>query len=157
MACITGTWLSGPQAALPKSTDGREQSYRGEFLGFPQEGPGSLVGSGRRIAALLVDWVMAVGVASLITGDFFDGMTSTVTLMVWFAVGVVTVALFNFTPGQFVLGLQVARIEGPIRVGFVRALGRQALLVFVIPATITDIDGRGMQDRATGTLLVKSR
>ncbi|MCJ0903824.1 RDD family protein [Rhodococcus sp. ARC_M6] len=157
MARITGSWLSGPEAALPKNSDGREQVYRGELLGFPQEGPGSLVGSGRRLAALMIDWLMAVGVATLITGDFFDGKTSTITLMVWFAVGVVTVGLFNFTPGQFVVGLQVARIEGPIRVGLVRALARQALLVFVIPATITDIDGRGMQDRATGTLLVRSR
>ncbi|TSD47953.1 RDD family protein [Rhodococcus sp. KBS0724] len=157
MARITGTWLSGPQAALPKNADGREQAYRGENLGFPQDGPGSLVGSGRRLGALMIDWVMAVGVASLITGDFFDGQTSTITLIVWFIVGVLTLTLFNFTPGQFVMGLQVARIEGPIRVGFVRALARQALLVFVIPATITDIDGRGMQDRATGTLLVRSR
>ena len=38
-------------------------------------------------------------------------------------------------------------------VGIVRALARQVLLVFVIPALITDLDGRGMHDRATGTAL----
>lgn len=75
----------------------------------------------------------------------------------WFVVGVLTVTLFSFTPGQYLVGLQVARVDAPARVGPVRALARQLLLVFIAPAIVTDVDGRGLQDRATGTALVRSR
>ncbi|MFD4369818.1 RDD family protein [Rhodococcus sp. NPDC058521] len=159
MARITGSWLSGPSAALPEGVDGRTpQKYRGERLGLPADGPGSLSGTGRRVAALMVDWLTSAGVAALFLGEgALQGAIGTITLMVWFVVGVVTVSIFSFTPGQFCMGVQVARIDGPHRVGVRRALGRQALLVFVVPGTITDIDGRGMQDRATGTALIRTR
>ncbi|MCQ4118983.1 RDD family protein [Rhodococcus tibetensis] len=158
MARITGSWLSGPSAALPNGAPEAQQSYRGERLGLPAGGPGALVGTGRRLAALMIDWVSSAGVAALIIGDNpLEGPLSTVTLLVWFVVGIAAVTLFSFTPGQLCLGMRVARVDGPARVGFVRALVRQALLVFVVPGTITDVDGRGMQDRATGTALVRTR
>lgn len=157
MARITGSWLSGPTAALPLDDDGTPK-YRGERIGLPESGRGSLVGSGRRVAALMIDWVMAGGVSVLLLGgDALDSRLSSVVLMVWFVVGVVTVTLFSFTPGQYCVGLQVARVDRPVPVGIVRALARQVLLVFMVPALITDTDGRGMHDRATGTALVRSR
>ncbi|MFF0816972.1 RDD family protein [Rhodococcus sp. NPDC003318] len=156
MARMTGSWLSGPSAALPLDDDGTK--YRGERIGLPETGPGSLVGSGRRLGALMLDWLMAGGVSILILGgDALDSRLSSVILMVWFVVGVVTVTLFSFTPGQYIVGLQVARIDKPVGVGIVRALARQVLLVFMVPPLITDTDGRGMHDRATGTALVRSR
>ncbi|MGW6379159.1 RDD family protein [Rhodococcus sp. NPDC055112] len=158
MARSTGSWLSGPSAALPKGEDGTENLYKGERLGLPESGPGSLVGTGRRLAAFMIDWLMGGGVALLILGgDALDGRLGSIILMVWFAVGVVTVSLFSFTPGQYCVGLQVARVDAPVPVGIVRALARQVLLVFVVPALITDLDGRGMHDRATGTALVRTR
>ncbi|MEV0948343.1 RDD family protein [Rhodococcus sp. NPDC049939] len=159
MARITGSWLSGPSSALPDGADSMKQAYRGERLGLQEDGPGALASTGRRLAALMIDWVSSAGIAALIIGDrFYEGPFSTVTLAVWFVIGIVTVTLFSFTPGQFCLGIHVARVDGLApRVGFVRALGRQALLSVVIPGTITDVDGRGMQDRATGTALVRTR
>ncbi|NLU82861.1 RDD family protein [Rhodococcus sp. HNM0569] len=159
MARITGSWLSGPSAALPKDADGSAQAYRGERLGLPADGPGALSGNGRRLWALLVDWLLSMGVAMLIVRgeQAFEGPVSTVTLLVWFVMGVVCVSLFSFTPGQLLFGIQVARVDAPAKVGFVRALGRQLLLSFVVPALVADIDARGMQDRATGTGLVRSR
>ncbi|MFD1813107.1 RDD family protein [Rhodococcus gannanensis] len=157
MARMTGSWLSGPTAALPLDDDGTPK-YRGERLGLPEIGPGSLVGTGRRLGALMLDWLMAGGVSILILGgDALDSRLSSVVLLVWFVVGVVTVTLFSFTPGQYIVGLQVARIDKPVGVGIVRALARQVLLVFMVPPLITDIEGRGMHDRATGTALVRSR
>lgn len=154
---MTGSWLSGPTAALPLDDDGTPK-YRGQRLGLPETGPGSLVGSGRRLAALMLDWLMAGGVSILILGgDALDSRLSSVVLLVWFVVGVLTVTLFSFTPGQFIVGLQVARIDKPVGVGIVRALARQILLVFMVPPLITDVEGRGMHDRATGTALVRSR
>ncbi|MGX7728680.1 RDD family protein [Rhodococcus sp. 2H158] len=158
MARMTGSWLSGPAAAIPKGQE-KAQDYRGQLLGLPQDGPGALAGTGRRASALAIDWFTSVGIATAIVGErpFENPQLSTYTLLVWFVVGVLTVTLFSFTPGQYLVGLQVARVDAPVRVGPVRALARQMLLVFIAPAIVTDVDGRGLQDRATGTALVRSR
>lgn len=151
---MTGSWLSGPAAANPREP----QNFRGEELGLPREGVGSLAGTGRRILALMIDWAMSIGVASLILGGYTTtGPISTVVLVVWFVVGLVSVTGFSFTPGQLVVGIAVARVDSNDRVGFVRALVRQLIILFVVPAVVTDMDGRGMHDRATGTALVRSR
>lgn len=127
-------------------------------MGLPQQGVGALAGTGRRVLALVLDWTMATGVASLVLGGYTtSGLISTIVLAVWFGVGLVSVSLFSFTPGQFIAGIQVARIDAPARVGFVRALVRQLILLFVVPAVVTDMDGRGMHDRATGTALLRTR
>jgi uncharacterized RDD family membrane protein YckC len=108
----------------------------------------------RRVVAMLVDWLIAVGISALIA----RGMpASSVNLILWFVIGVAAVTLFGFTPGQYFLRIRVIRVDAEAPVGFLRALGRQALLVFVIPALFTDEDGRGMHDRATGTAVVRSR
>ncbi|MBF6330253.1 RDD family protein [Nocardia transvalensis] len=152
MGRITGSWLSGPNAADPG--DPAPGEYPGELLGLPESGAGSLASMMRRIVALFVDWFIAMGIAALIVRG---GSVNTVTLLVWFVIGIVTVTLFGFTPGQFFLRLRVIRIDAAVPVGFVRALARQVLLIFVVPALFTDSDGRGMHDRATGTALVRSR
>ncbi|MFC6013427.1 RDD family protein [Nocardia lasii] len=151
MARITGTWLSGPSA---ESGDSDVVGYPGELYGLPREGAGSLAPTWRRVVALFADWFIAVGIAAAITGTF---ESSSVPLMVWFVVGVAAVTLFGFTPGQYFLRMRVLRIDAPVPVGFVRALARQLLVVFVIPALFTDADGRGMHDQATGTALVNAR
>ncbi len=203
MARITGSWLSGPNAA--DSGDSLPDEYPGKLLGLPKSGVGSLVPMSRRIAGMFVDWVIATGIAALIVRpdpariiarahvaagqqppSNFEAVTSalsTPTFLVWFVVGVVTVTLFGFTPGQFFLRMRVVRVDlmealaeqgkgsAPARgrqgqqkppgfdapIGIVRALVRQVLLVFVVPALFADSDGRGMHDRATGTGLARTR
>lgn len=152
MARITGSWLSGPNAGDPGEPGAEE--YPGKLLGLPESGAGSLAPMVRRIVALFVDWFIAMGIAALIVRG---GSVNTMTLVVWFVIGVVTVTLFGFTPGQFFLRMRVIRIDADATVGIVRALARQVLLVFVVPALFTDSDGRGMHDRATGTALLRSR
>ncbi|MGN5240643.1 MULTISPECIES: RDD family protein [unclassified Rhodococcus (in: high G+C Gram-positive bacteria)] len=158
MARMTGSWLSGPSAALPPGQAG-EQKYPGEGLGLPEHGPGSLVSSAKRVLALAIDWFSSMAIAMVLVGDnpLESPSLSAYTLLIWCGVGIVTVTLFSFTPGQFIAGLQVVRVDAPVRVGLIRALARQVLLVFIAPALVTDIDGRGLQDRATGTALVRSR
>ncbi|MGW4366966.1 RDD family protein [Nocardia takedensis] len=150
MARITGSWLSGPSA---ESNDPATPEFPGEHLGLPRTGAGSIAGQLRRIAAMFVDWLTAVGISLLILRH----VNANLPLAIWFAVGVLAVTLFGFTPGQYFLRLRVIRIDQPVGVGFVRALARQVLLLFVVPALFTDADGRGMHDRATGTAVVNSR
>ncbi len=176
MARATGSWLTGPTET---PGDPEPSEYPGEHIGLPRSGAGSLVGMARRITAMAVDWVIAMGIAALIVRpnpdriiaetelpagvaeptafEAVSGALSTPTWLVWMAIGLLAVALFGFTPGQYFLRLRVIRIDAPVRVGFLRALARQVLLTFVVPALFTDGDGRGMHDRATGTAVVRTR
>jgi uncharacterized RDD family membrane protein YckC len=155
MGRITGSWLSGPQSALQNGAD--VGAYRGEQLGLPEAGPGALATSWHRCVGLLVDWLMCGGISLLFVQDLESSSLSTVVLLVWFVVGAAAVTAFGFTPGQFITGLRVARVDGGVRVGLLRALSRQILIVFLVPPLINDTDGRGLHDRATGTALVRAR
>jgi uncharacterized RDD family membrane protein YckC len=131
--------------------------YPGERLGLPPDGPRSVAGFGRRILALLVDWLIAYGLAALAMslGWLTPPMLSTAVLLVWLVLGVVFVRLFAFTPGQFVLGLMVISVDDRLHVGIGRALVRGVLVALVVPPLFADSDGRGLQDRFSATAVVR--
>jgi len=124
---------------------------------LPEHGPGSLVGMGRRLAALVVDWLLAYGLAALgmTFGLISPRVMSTAILVVWLVLGVLAVRLFSFTPGQFALGLRVASIDDRLHVGLGRVATRGLLIALVVPALFVDVDGRGIQDRVTATAVVR--
>ncbi|WP_204081471.1 RDD family protein [Mycobacterium riyadhense] len=131
--------------------------YPGEALGLPRTGPGSLAPMGRRFMALLIDWLIAYGLAllTLELGVVSQAMLATVVLVIWLVLGVVSVRLFGFTPGQLALGLAVASVDGRLPVGIGRLAIRGLLIGLVVPPLFTDSDGRGLQDRLTGTAVVR--
>lgn len=151
MAREIGSWLSGPQSL--SSGDG----YPGQRLGMPEHGPGSLARAGRRAVALLVDWLIAYGLAGLglSLGLFSSAFLATGVLLIWLVLGVASVRLFGFTPGQYLLGLRVASVDNRMHVGTGRALARGLLIALVLPALFTDVEGRGIQDRLTATAVVR--
>ncbi|WP_104150829.1 RDD family protein [Mycobacterium intracellulare] len=132
-------------------------AYPGEKLGLPESGPGSLARMGRRLGALTIDWLIALGLAALAMrlGWLPEGALATAELVIWFVLGVVSVRLFGFTPGQLALGLQVVTVDGRGLVGTGRAVVRGLLVGTVVPALFTDWDGRGLQDRLTATAVVR--
>jgi uncharacterized RDD family membrane protein YckC len=138
-------------------TPGSRPAYPGETLGLPESGPGALAPMGRRLAALLVDWLICYGLALLALGlgAISTEMLSTAILVIWFLVGLVAVRLFGFTPGQLALGLGVVAVDGRVPVGIGRVAARGLLIGLVIPALFTDWDGRGLHDRVTGTAVVR--
>ncbi|MGA8331214.1 MAG: RDD family protein [Mycobacterium sp.] len=145
-----------PSGSAPVGSE-QPRGYPGEALGLPEHGAGSLVGMGRRLAALIVDWLLAYGLAALGTtfGLISPRVMSTAILVIWLVLGVLAVRLFAFTPGQFALGLQVASIDDRLHVGLGRAAARGLLIALVVPALFVDADGRGIQDRVTGTAVVR--
>lgn len=149
-----GDWLSG--AELPEPSTGRGD-YPGQRLGLPQTGPGSLAGMGRRMAALLVDWLIAYGLAGLLmaVGLYPIAWLSTAVLVIWLVLGAASVRLYGFTPGQLAVGLRVASVDHRMHVGIGRAFVRGVLVGLVIPALFTDSDGRGIQDRVTATAVLR--
>jgi uncharacterized RDD family membrane protein YckC len=124
---------------------------------LPESGPGSLAPMGRRVVALLIDWLISYGLALLAlgAGAISKAMLSTAILVIWLLLGVVAVRLFGFTPGQLALGLQVAAVDGRVPVGVGRLAVRGLLIGVVIPPLFVDSDGRGLQDRVTGTAVVR--
>jgi len=134
-----------------------DSGYAGEGLGLPASGPRSLAGFGRRVLALLIDWLIAYGLAALGMSLGWWTLTtlSTAVLVVWFVIGVVSVRLFGFTPDQLALGLMVISVDDRQHVGIGRAAVRGLLIALVVPPLFADSDGRGLQDRLTATAVVR--
>ncbi|SDC21274.1 RDD family protein [Streptomyces prasinopilosus] len=147
-----GSWLSGPRAALEEA--GAEFGYRGEQLGLPEDGPGSLARPGRRIGALAVDWALCLLIAYGLITDGYGQSTGNWALLLFFALSVLTVGTVGFTPGKRLFGLRVVAL-GSGRVQPVRALIRSALLCLALPALVWDRDGRGLHDRLARTVEVR--
>lgn len=141
------------------STQGAGNSrYPGEQLGLPETGPGSSAPMSRRLLALLVDWLIAAGLALLIErGDLLSSMLQSMQWIVWFVIGVIAVRLWRFTPGQYMAGIHVMPADGTVDVGIGRAFVRNLLITLIVPPLITDVDGRGLHDRATRTVMVRGR
>ncbi|MEF9903330.1 RDD family protein [Streptomyces sp. P9-A2] len=148
-----GSWLSGPRAALEEA--GAEFGYRGEQLGLPEDGPGSIAPPGRRIGALAVDWALCVLIAYGLITDGYGQSTGNWALLLFFALSVLTVGTVGFTPGKRLFGLRVVAL-GSGRVQPVRGLVRSALLCLAVPALIWDRDGRGLHDRLARTVEVRA-
>ncbi|WP_149551382.1 RDD family protein [Streptomyces marokkonensis] len=148
-----GSWLSGPRAALEEA--GAEFGYRGEQLGLPESGPGSIARPGRRLGALAVDWGLCMLIAYGLVTDGYDGQaTGNWALLVFFVLSVLTVGTVGFTPGKRLFGLRVVAL-GTGRVQPLRGLVRSALLCLAVPALVWDRDGRGLHDRLARTVEVR--
>lgn len=145
----TGSWLSGARAA------GADLGYPGERMGLPQEGPGAVSGYGRRLVALIVDWLLAMLVAQLLSAALhWSPLTrSFATLAVFGVLAWLLTAVFETTVGKRLAGLRVASVNGG-RVGLLWALERAVLLVLLVPAVLWDRDHRGLHDRAANTVVV---
>ncbi|MEU9251735.1 RDD family protein [Streptomyces sp. NPDC048270] len=147
-----GSWLSGPRAAAEEM--GVDFGYPGQRLGLPQQGPGSVARFGRRLGAVLIDWVGCQLIAyGLITGGDLAAAGNW-TLGLFVALSIVTVGTVGSTPGKRILGLRVTA-EGGGRLGIARVLLRTLLLALVIPALIWDRDGRGLHDRLARAVQVR--
>lgn len=113
---------------------------------------------GRRAVALAIDWVASLLVARMAFGQFAYGSmeSSFATLAVFFVEVTLLTWLVQGSFGQLVVGLRVIRTDGA-RLSLWRAALRTALVCLVIPAVIYDEDGRGLHDRAVGSVCVRVR
>jgi len=136
-----GSWLEGGP--------GRDRTTPGSRLGLPETGQGSLAPVGRRVMALFIDWALC----TLIASAFLRGQALG-PVAVLGAEYLVLVGTGGATVGHRLLGLVVRTSDGT-PAGPLRALVRTVLLCLVIPAVVWDADGRGMHDRAAGTVIVR--
>ena len=154
-----GSWLGGPSAE-PAPANG---------AGLPQQGGGAAAGFGRRLAALVVDWVACLLVSSVFFHEVGNSTplvngSSWATLAIFAAENVVLVGALGHTLGHRLLGLRVRPFvvgqdgtplpDDGRAPGVGRAALRTALLVLVVPAAVQDGRGRGLHDRLAGTAIV---
>ncbi|HEY3263509.1 MAG TPA: RDD family protein [Pseudonocardiaceae bacterium] len=128
------------------------QDWRGQRLGLPKDGPGAVAGFGRRIVALFIDWVPCAVLAQLLTEN------PAWSALVFFALlTTLSVTLFGRTPGHAAVGARVAMLDGgrpPFGAAVVRTL---LICLALIPPAIYNADGRGLHDRAAGTIVLRTR
>lgn len=137
-----GSWLQGPPQLNP-------EAWPGQRLGRPEKGPGSVARIGRRVAALCIDW----GLAMLISLVFFNG-SSLANLSIFAAMQMVFVGVTGHSIGHRILGMQVQGMDGR-GVRPLQGIVRTVLLCLIIPPLVTDPDQRGLHDRAINAILVR--
>lgn len=157
----TGEWLS---SSLPGAGADNTESprWRGERLGLPESGVGSVATGGARALAFMIDLVLASLLTSLLLRPNFQDPVlmesyNLWAIGVWAVITVIPVSFFTFTPGMAVTGIRVARLDGATMVGLWRALVRALLTFLIIPAIVRNVDGRSWLDRLTRTVVVRMR
>ena len=155
MARWTGTWLSGLGAAgVQAPADG----WRGRGLGLPPEGTGAVATTGSRVAAFFLDAVASGLVVLPFFTDPYDSRRGLAGVAVLAVMNIVLVSLSGQTFAMRLLGIRVHALRGGSgRPSLLAALVRTALLTLLLPALIFDRDGRGLHDRAAGTVVVRTR
>lgn len=135
-------------------------TFPGERLGLPPQGPRSVGRVGRRILALVIDWMLATVITNALTGSW-DAAANALpthqlqTYAMWVLLMIVVVPILGGTVGHRLTGLAVTPLRGGWP-GLWRPLVRAVLLALVIPALIWDSDQRGFHDKVAGTVLVRS-
>lgn len=163
---------------MPLRLAGVSVGYAGERLGLPATGRGSVASFGAKVAACLVDAVVAylVGLAisvalgirshgtcprklapltvcSSVEHTAFDrNLVISATFIVMVAL---LLAVTGRTLGMLLLHLQLIRLDGR-RVGLAAVL-RTVFGALVFPALLADRDRRGLHDRAANTVVVNER
>jgi uncharacterized RDD family membrane protein YckC len=126
------------------------------------QGPMSVAPMGRRLFALIIDWLLCALIVSSVTGHvlfgsaadphYFTAQYGTLALFV-LEVYLLT-AISGLTVGKRLLRIRAISTDGSAP-GFKWAAVRTVLLLFVVPACLTDRDMRGLHDRAANTVVVR--
>jgi uncharacterized RDD family membrane protein YckC len=115
------------------------------------------VSQGRRMLGVLIDWVLCTLIGF---GFFSEGTSSPAPLVVptiFFAQYLIFASLGGATPGHRIVGLKIVRFTDGQMPTPVQALIRTVLLVIVVTAITFDQNGRGINERLSNTVLVKTR
>ena len=112
---------------------------------------------GRRLVGVVIDWALC----QLLAYGLFDkafgvaGAGSFLPLGIFAVENLLLVGTLGSTIGHRVVGLRVLSTDGraarPLQV-----LVRTVLLCLFLPAMFWDKDGRGLHDRAAGTVIVRT-
>lgn len=147
-----GSWITGDTTSAEDPSSG--PAYRGERLGLPELGPGSMASTGLRVVALVIDWFASMVIARLLFGSPDSALSSFGTLFVFFIEASLLTWLTGASFGQRIVGIRV--VGRARRLGFTGAALRTLLICLAVPPLIWDADGRGLHDRAVDSVVVRA-
>ncbi|MEV0899339.1 RDD family protein [Actinoplanes sp. NPDC049802] len=108
-------------------------------------------GLGPRLGALVIDWVLCLLIASLYASPSEQAWPAVLVLV---AANTFFLGLFGQTPGMRLFRIRCdAYPEGGV-IGLGRGLLRACLLALFVPAILLNSEGRGLHDRAAGSIVV---
>ncbi|GAA3089499.1 putative RDD family membrane protein YckC [Kribbella aluminosa] len=149
-------------SATPATGPSGEFRHPGNRLGLPKDGPGSVATWGRRVLALVIDWLIAGLIASALTGRPMWAGGNNYSLMhttAFFAMSAILAGLVGSTIGHRLCGLRVAPVRDsttyPGPPGLLAGIVRSLLICLVIPAVVYDRERRGLHDLAAKTVVVR--
>lgn len=115
------------------------------------------VGQGRRMLGLLIDWALCY----FITWGFFaepgTGAFTPIVYFLYLGQYLFFSILGGATPGHRFVGLRIVRFSDGQLPTPKQALIRTALLAIVVTAITFDQNGRGINERFSGTVLIRKR
>ncbi|MBO0805264.1 MAG: RDD family protein [Nocardiopsaceae bacterium] len=164
-----GAGRNGYRSTVPEKTRPEKTSavpdapgYPGQRFGLPEAGPRSVAPMGRRLLALIIDWVACELIVSAIlryplTAGASDPRYFATQFWTLAAFGLqawLITAISGLTLGKRLLGIRVIRTDGD-RPGLGWLLVRAVLLLCVVPPLLSDRDLRGLHDRAANTVVVR--
>jgi len=113
---------------------------------------------GRRLAAITLDWLACYAIVAALSGGIGQMVPSRSPLILglFFTEVAVLTALTGASLGQKIFGLRVVRFNdgGPLTP--MQALIRTIFLVIVVTAVTYDENGRGIHERISKSVLIRS-
>ena len=123
--------------------------------------PGQVAGLGRRLGAVVIDWVACLFIANLFSvwsaassgTKYVYGADYLLPMEIFFVEVTIFTWLFAASFGQRFLGIEVLGVTGQ-RLSLWKIAVRSFLVCLVLPAVIYDSQGRGLHDRAVGSVAI---
>jgi uncharacterized RDD family membrane protein YckC len=115
------------------------------------------VSQGRRMLGVLIDWLMSYAIAIGFFVEFGDSSMGAVVFLVFTAQYLIFAALGGATPGHRIVGLKIVRFSDGGMPTPLQALIRTSLLIIILTAVTFDQNGRGINERLSNTVLVRTR
>ena len=115
------------------------------------------VSQGRRMLGVLIDWLMSYAIAIGFFVEFGEPSMGAVVFLIFTAQYLLFAALGGATPGPRVVGLKIVRFSDGGMPTPLQALIRTGLLVLIVTAITFDHNGRGINERLSNTVLIRTR
>ncbi|GIE84737.1 RDD family protein [Actinoplanes regularis] len=110
-------------------------------------------GGGRRLIAIFIDWILCLLVAGLYASPSRVPWPPIVLLIL---LNTVFIGLFGQTPGMRLARIRCVSYADGGAIGLLHGLYRALLLALLVPALIAGTDGRGLHDKAAGSIVTGS-
>ncbi len=118
-----------------------------------------MAGWGRRVLALVIDWILSLLVVGAFIGQDVwggGGAAQWAPLAVFATEAWILTTLLGGSAGQLLVGVVIRRTSGA-RLDAGRALLRTLLICLVIPPVVYNMDQQGLHDLAVDSIALKGR